>query len=237
MSFFLAFLHRQFIYKPPDPQISFQGKTVVVTGANIGLGKEAALKIVNLGAATVILACRNVDKGKAAAAEIQKTTGCSRDVLQVWQLDMSSYQSVIAFGDRVNAELPRLDALLANAGLGSGSFRKSQEGHEEMLQTNVLSCFLHILLLYPRLHETAVKFNTSPHVTVTASELYEVAKFKEAKLASAGTLLETMDDEKYSVPADRYNVTKLMEIFLVKKLAELLPLESGKVIINCVAPG
>ena len=66
---------------------------------------------------SVILACRNVEKGGAAAKDIQETTSCSSDSHQVWHLDLSSYASVQAFSDSVNTELPRVDALLANAGV------------------------------------------------------------------------------------------------------------------------
>ena len=62
----------------------------------------------------MILACRNVEKGEAAAKDIQALTSCSAGTLQVWHLDMSSYVSVQEFSDKVKTELPRLD-ILANA--------------------------------------------------------------------------------------------------------------------------
>jgi NAD(P)-dependent dehydrogenase (short-subunit alcohol dehydrogenase family) len=104
------------------PTASFKGKTVIVTGSNVGLGLEASRWIVRLGASQVILACRNVEKGKAAAKDIQATTSCSSGSLQVWHLDISSYVSVQAFTDRVKAELPRLDVLLGDAGVGTNKF-------------------------------------------------------------------------------------------------------------------
>ncbi|KAI9736340.1 MAG: hypothetical protein M1834_001226 [Cirrosporium novae-zelandiae] len=235
MSLLAAFIYRQFIHSPPVPEASFEGKTAIVTGASSGLGLEACRLLVRLGASQVILACRNVDKAKAVAKDIQATTSCPSNTLRVWQLDMSSYASVQAFSDRVKAELPRVDVLLANAGVATGKWRMT-EGNEETITTNVVSMALLALLLHPKLHETAAKYNTQTHITVTASELYEVAKFKE-RTAPAGQLFETLNDKSKANMFDRYNVSKLLSIFVVKQIAALSPVNSSGVIVNCVAPG
>ena len=235
MSFFAAFIYRQFIYEPPVPTASFKGKTAIVTGASSGLGLEACRWMVRLGASQVILACRNVEKAKAAAKDIQATTSCSSDILQVWHLDLSSYASVQAFSDRVKAELPRVDVLIANAGLATLKFRITED-NEETITTNVVSMSLLAFLLHPKLRETAAKYNTETHFTVTGSELYEVAKFKERK-APAGELFATLNDESKASMFDRYNVSKLLAIFVVKQIAALSPTSSSGVIVNCVAPG
>lgn len=201
----------------------------------MGLGLEACRWLVRLGASQVILACRNVEKGKVAAQDIQTTTSCSPDILQVWHLDMSSYASVIAFADKAKAELPRLDVLIANAGIATRTFRMT-EGNEETITTNVVSLSLLAFLLHPQLRETAVKFDTQTHLTVTASELYEVASFKERK-APDGQLFATLSDKSKANMSDRYNVSKLLEIFIVKQMAAMFPLSSSKVIVNSVAPG
>ncbi|KAK0511691.1 hypothetical protein JMJ35_006264 [Cladonia borealis] len=191
--------------------------------------------MVRLGASSVILACRNVEKGEAVAKDIQATTSCSSDSLQVWHLDLSSYASVQAFSDRVKTELPRVDALLANAGILTWKFRVTED-NEESITTNVISMSLLAFLLYPKLRETADKYNTQTHFTVTGSELYEYAKFKERK-APAGQLFVTLNDETKANMSDRYNVSKLLAIFVVKQMAALCPVSSGGVIVNCVAPG
>ncbi|KAH8649404.1 retinol dehydrogenase [Tricladium varicosporioides] len=240
MSFLAAFINRQFIYEPPSPTISFAGKTVIVTGSNVGLGREAVRHMVRLGASQVILACRNIEKGKTAARDIQDTTGCSSKILQVWQLDMCSYTSVLAFADRVRAELPRLDVFCANAGVYNMEFRTTKDGEEETIVTNVISTALLGCLVLPKLRETALKFDTHTHFTITASELYEVAKFKERK-APRGQLFAALSDQGKdkgkSAISDRYNVSKLLVIFFVKQLATLSPVDANKVIVNCVAPG
>lgn len=234
MSFLLGFINRQFIHYPPIPTASFDGKTAIVTGSNVGLGREACRHMVRLGASQVILACRNVEKGNAAVKDIQATTSCSEDTLQVWQLDMSSYASVIAFADRAKAELSRLDVLVANAGIQTNEFRMT-EGNEETITTNVISTSLLACLILPKPRETAKQFDTNTHITLTGSELYEVAKFKEHEVPT-GQIFPTLSDKAKANMGDRYNTSKLLNVFFVKQLATLSPI-SNKVIINIVAPG
>lgn len=235
MSFLAAFIYRQFLSEPPVPTASFKGKTIIITGASSGLGLEACRWIVRLGASQIILACRNVEKAEAAAKDVQATTSCSSDTLRVWHLDMSSYASIQAFSNRVEAELPRVDVLIANAGLGTQTFRMTED-NEETITTNVVSMTLLALLLHPKLRETATKYNTQTHITVTGSELYQVAKFKERE-SPAGQLFTTLNDKNTARMSDRYNVSKLLAIFVVKQIAVLSPVDSSGVIVNCVAPG
>lgn len=235
MVFFFDFINRQFISEPPVPTASFEGKTIIVTGSNVGLGLEASRWMVRLGAAKVILACRNIEKGNTAVKDIQESTSCPPETLLVWKLDMSSYASVQAFAEKAKSELSRLDSLILNAGLGTTEFRTTED-NEETITTNVVSLSLLAVLLLPKLSDTAKRFNTQTHLTVTASELYEVAKFNERE-APAGKLFATLNDKSTAHMSDRYNVSKLLEILVIKQLASLSPLTSHNVIINCVAPG
>ena len=110
MSFFYKLLHAK-LFPPSNPTASFAGKTVLVTGGNYGLGFEAAIKFVTLGATTVILACRNPKNGEAAVAEMERRTGRVGVLRWSWELDMNKYASVQALATRVAAELPRLMSL------------------------------------------------------------------------------------------------------------------------------
>jgi retinol dehydrogenase-12 len=111
----LALLRSQLLVSLPVPTASFAGETVIVTGANTGLGREAAKHIVRLGASKVILAVRTVSKGEDARKYIEKQTK-KTGVMEVWQLDMSSTESIKAFSQRANS-LERVDVLIANAGI------------------------------------------------------------------------------------------------------------------------
>jgi NAD(P)-dependent dehydrogenase (short-subunit alcohol dehydrogenase family) len=235
MPYALSFLHRQLFVKLPMPTKSFQGKTVIVTGSNVGLGLEASRWIVRLGASRLILACRNVQKGRAAAKDIQTSTGCSPETLDVWELDMASYKSVQAFASRVHTDLPRLDVFIANAGINSHQFQ-TFEKDEAMITVNVVSLFLLGLLLYPKLRETAAKYKLQTNLTITSSDLHEIAKFEERE-APDGQIFCALNDQSKFSGIDRYATSKLMEILLVKEIAAMAPLESRNVIINCVSPG
>lgn len=177
MPSFGDFLHTQFVLDIPKPSASFASKTVIITGANRGLGKEAAKHIIRLGASKVIFGCRSLARGNEAKLEIETLSGCSPDVIQVWELDLESSSSIKNFVDRVNT-LPRLDSLINNAGVGSAGF-KAVYGTERTLAVNDIGTFLLALQLIPKLKETAKEFNTTPHITIVTSALYDVAKYPE----------------------------------------------------------
>jgi hypothetical protein len=71
---------------------------------------------------------------------------------------------------------------------------------------------------------------------LTTSELYEVAKFKESQV-STDQIFATLNDKNKANMSDRYNVSKLLGIFVVKQIAAMFPTSSNGVIVNCVAPG
>lgn len=76
-SFVTNFIRNQ-LKTLPEPKSDFTGKTVIVTGGNSGLGREAARYFARLGAAKVILACRDTAKGEVARADIEVSTRSSR---------------------------------------------------------------------------------------------------------------------------------------------------------------
>lgn len=175
----LSFLYNQLFVTPTlSPTLSFAGQTVIVTGSNVGLGFSAAQQIAQRGASRVILAVRTVSKGEIAAQKIRDSLPSSKTQLEVWPLDLSSYQSVKDFAARANAELERLDVLLENAGVGMFEFTL-QEEDEASIKTNVLSTTLLALLLLPKLRESAQKFGIIPRAVIVSSNVGFLAKFKE----------------------------------------------------------
>jgi len=235
MSLLAGFIYRQFIHEPPIPTESFEGRTIIVTGASAGLGLEACRWMAQLKASKIILACRNIEKGKAAAADIQKSTLCSPDIFDIWHLDMSSYASVQAFADRVQRDLPRLDAIVLNAGVHRRHFHITED-NEEVITTNVISLALLAFLIHPKLRQTYSQYGVHTHLTATGSELYESAAFKERN-APPGKLLEAFSDSKTLNMMDRYNTSKLLLMMFIREMAAYYPVKSTGVIINTVAPG
>ena len=117
IGFLPKFFYKQFFVTPPMPSTDCTGKTIIVTGANVGLGLEAARHYVRLNAEKVILACRSMEKGEAAKQDIEATTK-RNGVVEVWSLDLSSYDSVKAFAERAKS-LKRLDSIVENAGIST----------------------------------------------------------------------------------------------------------------------
>lgn len=142
---------------------------VIVTGANTGLGLEAARHFVCLGVSNIIIACRMLSKGNAAREDIEHTEKC-KGVLQVWELDLSSFASVKAFAKRAKL-LPRLNICVENAGIAQGTFTLA-EGHESQIIVNVILTFLLALLLLPIMRNSADKTKTKPFLTIATSEVY-----------------------------------------------------------------
>ena len=87
---------------PPD--VSFAGKTIIVTGATSGLGLEAAIHYVQLGAETVYITSRNATRGVETKATIEKRTG-KKDVVRVLVLDMDTFGGVKQFVELVKKEV------------------------------------------------------------------------------------------------------------------------------------
>lgn len=121
-------------------QASMEGKTVIVTGANAGIGKATAMELARR-KARVILACRNTEKARSAAQEILDSTG--RPVV-VKQLDLASFKSVNDFCDDILRTETRLDVLINNAGIvtESKAVRLTEDGYELCYQSNYLSHYL-----------------------------------------------------------------------------------------------
>ncbi|TAQ86759.1 hypothetical protein B7494_g4923 [Chlorociboria aeruginascens] len=229
LGFAVSFLKSQFTALP-YPTTDFSGQTVIVTGANSGLGLEAARHFVRLNARKVILACRDIEKGEDAMKSIEETTA-RKGAVEVWQVDLSSYQSVTQFCARAQT-LDRLDVVVENAGIAVPDYIEI-EGMESTITVNVISTFLMALLLLPKLREDAVKFDMVPRLTIVASDVHEQALFKEQTEASIFTALKS---PKYQ--QDRYNVSKLMEIFVVRELAPAMTASNKpKVILNTLTPG
>jgi len=233
LSFLYNFLYSQFLVTPPYPEHSYAGQTVIVTGANIGLGFEAARHFVRLGAKRVILAVRTLEKGEQAKKDVEESTN-RLNVVEVWKLDLSSFQSVKDFAARAQ-KLDRIDVLLENAGIVTTKWVVT-EGHESTITTNVISTFLLALLLLPKLRETAVKFAVHPRLTIVSSEMHFVARFNECK---SEAIFEQLKDPKDVNMNDRYSVSKLIEVFVVRELAALMEStnKNGTVILNTLNPG
>ena len=132
---------------------SFTGRTVIVTGANSGLGEITARELARVGA-KVILAVRNTEKGDAAAA---KMTG---DV-EVRKLDLQDLASVRAFADGVTGQV---NVLVNNAGIMAVPYAQTVDGFESQIGTNHLGHFALTNLLLPKITDRVVTVSSMMHL-------------------------------------------------------------------------
>lgn len=183
-------LYSQYLVHLPKPTKTYTDQTVVVTGANTGLGLEAARWFVQLDAKKVILAVRSQAKGEAAKKDIEASTN-RKGVVEVWDLDLSSYASVKANAAKLS-ELERLDVVLENAGIVTFKWQMFEE-NESSITTNVVSPLLHAILLLPKLRETAKKFKTTPKLVFTTSFVHAMTKFPQQKEEH---IFEALADER-----------------------------------------
>lgn len=179
ISAFFTFWYSHIFVTLPKPTKRFTGQTIIVTGSNTGLGLEAARNLVQLDAAKVILAVRNIEKGNAAKSSIEATTG-RQDVVEVWELDLSRYGSVKAFAERANKTLERLDVVVENAGVLTQNWAMAED-NEITITVNVVSTFLLALLLLPKLRETSAIFGKDVVLTFTGSFVHWITPFPERK--------------------------------------------------------
>jgi len=130
---------------------SQNGHLAIVTGANTGLGYDAALALAGKGCA-VVLACRNMDKARKARLEILKPF--PKATIECLSLDLSSQQSVRAFVTAFTENYDKLDLLINNAGIMMPPFSLSEDGFESQLAANYLGHFALTGLLLPLLTRT-----------------------------------------------------------------------------------
>ncbi|MCJ1371483.1 hypothetical protein MMC20_002700 [Loxospora ochrophaea] len=227
----MGFLRSQLFVRPTYPTASCSGQTVIVTGSNTGLGKEAARHFTRLGASKVILAVRNTQAGEEAKKDIETSTQCSPNVVEVWPLDLLSYESCKAFANCAST-LPRLDVLLENAGVVEAKWSLSDGGHERMIAVNVIGTFYLALLLLPKLKSSAKEFGIQPHLTIVTSEVHGWTQFPEWK---GSKIFDALDDEATARMGERYPTSKLLEILVVRQIAPKL--QASGVILNMLNPG
>jgi len=120
------------------------GRNAIVTGANSGLGLVTARELARAGA-SVVMACRNLEKGHAAVEQVRAAVPDAQ--VQLDELDLASLESVRGFAERFKATHDALDLLINNAGVMAPPRRRTVDGFELQFGTNHLGHFLLTTLL------------------------------------------------------------------------------------------
>lgn len=174
-----VFWNNQFKVKieVPDPRksSSLKGKVAIVTGANSGLGFESARQLLTLGLSHLIVAVRSLAKGKAAAVLLAQANKAA--IIDVWELDMESYESIQVFVRKCDSELSRIDYTILNAGVSLMKFSISPAtGHETTIQVNHISTILLTILLLTVLKAKSSRQDSS-RLTIINSVTAHLCKF------------------------------------------------------------
>ncbi|CAN7995483.1 unnamed protein product [Ixodes hexagonus] len=184
---------------------SMVGKTVIITGANSGLGKATAIELALRGA-RVVLACRDINGGLQVATEIRQLTSIDRVVLR--HLDLSSFSSIRAFVNGILKTEMHVDVLINNAGVFQCPYFTTKEGFELQMGVNHLGHFLLTNLLLERLK------NSQPsRIVVVTSNLY--------KRGSISLPDMVMDENNYDKKL-AYANSKLANVLFVRELSRRL---------------
>ncbi|CAG9973288.1 unnamed protein product [Clonostachys byssicola] len=214
-----------------------EGRTFIVTGANSGLGLACSQRLVQLGAARVVMAVRNLDSGKAAKQSIDAAVPNHKTAILVWHVDYASHDSVRDFAKKVEAELDRVDGLVANAGVSMHHWQEA-EGLESNLTVNVVSNMLLVVLLLPFMEKCAKRLEITPTVSVVGSMSGFYAHDALFKADMEDIFNDLNDQKKWEdTMVSRYSVSKLILHFAARELAFRKPVDHSRVIINIVNPG
>lgn len=152
------------------------GRVAVVTGANSGLGLITAQELARAGA-RVVIAARNLDKGKVATARIRRSVPSAQ--LDLLELDLADLSSIDSFSDRVHADHSALDLLVNNAGVMAPPRRLTADGFESQIGTNHLGHFALTGRLLDLLLAAA-----QPRVVTLSSGAHRIGKVNFADLQS-----------------------------------------------------
>jgi NAD(P)-dependent dehydrogenase (short-subunit alcohol dehydrogenase family) len=197
------------------------GRVALITGANSGLGYASAVALARKNA-RVIMACRNVEKGERAAADLLSLHPAAS--VTVMKLDLGNLRSVREFAAAVNESEPRLDILMNNAGLMIPPYGKTADGFELQFGTNHLGHFALTALLLPRLLETP-----NSRIVVVGSSSYQL---------NLGRInFDDLQSEQRYRPWRAYAQSKLANLLFMSELQRRLKASHSSAISLATQPG
>uniref|UniRef100_A0A668UM70 Uncharacterized protein n=1 Tax=Oreochromis aureus TaxID=47969 RepID=A0A668UM70_OREAU len=165
--------------------VRLDGKTIVITGANTGIGKETSRDLARRGA-RVVMACRDLTRAERAAEEIRRSTGNGNVVIR--HLDLASTYSIRQFAKDFQDSEERLDILINNAGVMMCPKQLTEDNFETQLAVNHLGHFLLTNLLLPKLKSSSpsrvVNVSSVAHHGGTPNPLKVLSSYRQSKLAN-----------------------------------------------------
>lgn len=194
-----------------------KNRVCMVTGANSGIGKVTALELARMGA-TVVMVCRNKEKGEKAAAEIVSSTGNKEVHLLIG--DMSSQRDVLDVVKKFEDQFDSLHVLVNNAGGLVPRRELSVDGIEKTFAANHMGYFLLTNLLLSKLAKSAPS-----RIVNVSSSVHHYAKLD----------FENLQGEKKYGQFQAYSLSKLANVLFTYELARRM--NGSGVTANCMEPG
>ncbi len=196
------------------------GKTIIVTGANSGIGKEAAIQLAGCGA-SVIMACRSVERGARALEEVKRTA--QSDQVELMQVDLASQVSIRRFAEEFKSKHNRLDVLINNAANFDHTLKRAtltEDGVETIFATNHVGVFLltHLLL-------DLLKASAPSRILNVASKGLVTYPFLDIEF-------DNLNGERQFSTQHAYYLSKQAQVMFTYDLAERL--QGSGVTVNCV---
>ena len=201
----------------PDEAADMRGKVCMVTGANAGIGRATALGLAITGA-TVVMVCRNKDRGQEALAWVQQESGNSS--VRLFLADLSSQASIHRLATDFKALYPALHVLINNAGIIPRRRILTEDGLETQFAVNHLAYFLLTALLLD-----VLKAGAPARIINVSSQLHGRAPLDFDDLQSERSYNRVLV----------YARTKLANVLHSYELARML--EGTGVTANCLHPG
>ncbi len=199
---------------------NLENKTIIVTGANSGIGKAAAIQLAKTGA-TVLMACRSAERGAQAYDEVKIASKSEK--LELMQVDMASQASIRKFVQTFKNQHQHLDVLIHNAANFDQTLKRpvlTEDGVETIFATNHIGIFLmtHLLL-------DVLKASAPSRIITVASKGLMVYPFLDIEF-------DNLNGERKFSTQHAYYHSKLAQVMFTYDLAEKL--KGSGVTVNCV---
>jgi NAD(P)-dependent dehydrogenase (short-subunit alcohol dehydrogenase family) len=232
-------------HPPADPKhLSFKGKTVLVTGANSGLGHAAAIKYAAQGASKLILGVRTQKKGEDAKAAIIRATGCSPDIFIIQTLDLGNFESIQDFAARVVTSVSDLHIVQLAGGVASMEYALSPQGYVRDLQISAYAFGLLALLLLPKVQATAkglIASGSDDYCYISFVNSAASLEVVNDDIPPEQTLIQRITDKNKFEGRKQYFLIKLAAWYVMRGVADRADEGSDvgktRIIVNVSCPG
>jgi len=194
-----------------------QGKTVLITGADGGIGSETTRGLAKKGA-TIVMACLDLNDARPVYEDIKRESG--NEKIELMQIDLASLGSVREFAKQFSQKYRQLDVLINNAGVFRWNREETEEGFERTMGINLLGHFLLTQLLLPILTKTP-----GARILTVSSNAYFKGKID----------LNDLHFKKKYKGVNAYDASKLAVVLFTQELAERL--KDTDITVNALHPG